>query len=302
MGTSHPGRSFLLGVAIHVVIAATWGFALVDPAVGDTLLLLELLTFIGTLALAPIGLWFRATRRAAVRASCLVAGLAVALFPAAQLSRLARSFTFDALARRSAPLVEAIRRYEAEVGSPPPDLESLVPRYLPRVPGTGLPAHARYEFEPGGCWGRSLRYDLGAGTDSEAHATFEALIDHRGEEALFLLVDPSLEFTVRQVDDDLPDQQPFDAALWARGGRARRSMIADVARRLAGEPSVLEAARRLLGVPDSDERLLPRWELTVFCGRAFQWDRFVYWPEESYPESVHGGTVERIGGWAYVHE
>ena len=32
------------------------------------------------------------------------------------------------------------------------------------------------------------------------------------------------------------------------------------------------------------------------------WDVFVFWPEGDYPTRIYGGTVERIGRWAYVHE
>jgi hypothetical protein len=32
------------------------------------------------------------------------------------------------------------------------------------------------------------------------------------------------------------------------------------------------------------------------------WDLFYYAPSESYPRSIQGGWVERIGRWAYVHE
>ncbi|MES2459571.1 MAG: hypothetical protein V4671_03250 [Armatimonadota bacterium] len=32
------------------------------------------------------------------------------------------------------------------------------------------------------------------------------------------------------------------------------------------------------------------------------WDCFVFWPEKNYPRRMYGGSVERIGDWAYVHE
>ncbi len=32
------------------------------------------------------------------------------------------------------------------------------------------------------------------------------------------------------------------------------------------------------------------------------WDSFQYFPEKAYPERMAGGSVERIGDWAYVHE
>ncbi len=33
-----------------------------------------------------------------------------------------------------------------------------------------------------------------------------------------------------------------------------------------------------------------------------RWDMFVYYPQQNYPSLGHGGWLERIGEWAYVHE
>ncbi len=45
------------------------------------------------------------------------------------------------------------------------------------------------------------------------------------------------------------------------------------------------------------------WELRVHCGTGpLNWDSFFYWPTEQYPRHIYGGSVERIGNWAYVHE
>jgi hypothetical protein len=46
-----------------------------------------------------------------------------------------KKVAFDLLANRSISLVEAIRKYERELGSPPATLADLVPRFLPDVPG-----------------------------------------------------------------------------------------------------------------------------------------------------------------------
>lgn len=35
---------------------------------------------------------------------------------------------------------------------------------------------------------------------------------------------------------------------------------------------------------------------------ALDWDCFVYWPEGNYPAEMYGGSVDRIGDWAYVNE
>jgi len=44
------------------------------------------------------------------------------------------------------------------------------------------------------------------------------------------------------------------------------------------------------------------YELRVPCGYLLSFDVFVYWPQGDYPDYMYGGGVEKIGGWAYVHE
>lgn len=45
------------------------------------------------------------------------------------------------------------------------------------------------------------------------------------------------------------------------------------------------------------------WELRVLVSRGMiNWDVLVYWPTHEYPEQMHGGVVQRMGDWAYVHE
>lgn len=43
---------------------------------------------------------------------------------------------FRQLAVRSSELVDAIKRYERDSGAPPPNLQALVPKYLPEIPET----------------------------------------------------------------------------------------------------------------------------------------------------------------------
>jgi hypothetical protein len=45
------------------------------------------------------------------------------------------------------------------------------------------------------------------------------------------------------------------------------------------------------------------WVLYVDTPRGFlNWDMFVYFPKQNYPVTGYGGSLERIGTWAYVHE
>jgi hypothetical protein len=65
-------------------------------------------------------------------------GLIVLFLPTVWLATSLRSFGFRLAAIRARPLVEAVKRYEREIGTPPPTLETLVPKYLAAVPD-GLP-------------------------------------------------------------------------------------------------------------------------------------------------------------------
>jgi len=35
---------------------------------------------------------------------------------------------------------------------------------------------------------------------------------------------------------------------------------------------------------------------------GINFDRMFYWPCRTYPEALHGEPVEKMGGWAYLHE
>ena len=44
------------------------------------------------------------------------------------------------------------------------------------------------------------------------------------------------------------------------------------------------------------------WILSASVGWLMNFDRFLYFPNQQYPERGYGGTLERVGRWAYVHE
>lgn len=45
------------------------------------------------------------------------------------------------------------------------------------------------------------------------------------------------------------------------------------------------------------------WVLVVFTGGpGINFDKLMYFPNQRYPEVGHGGWIERIGAWGYVHE
>lgn len=46
-----------------------------------------------------------------------------------------------------------------------------------------------------------------------------------------------------------------------------------------------------------------RWVLYVFTPHGgINFDAMLYFPDQNYPQHGHGGWLERIGDWAYVHE
>jgi hypothetical protein len=45
------------------------------------------------------------------------------------------------------------------------------------------------------------------------------------------------------------------------------------------------------------------WVLfSVVSTGILNWDQFMYFPQQNYPTVGHGGWIERVGEWAYVHE
>lgn len=298
-----------LGVGLLVVVlAALWqAFGL-----GDTLWLL-LLSFLGSaawLGVALLGLSLPLTRASCLRALAFLLPFIPAVAAALPASRAARPIAFARLARRSQPLVEAICEYSAEQGRPPESLQALVPQYLERVPGTGLPAYPQYDYEilSYNKWSTHLIwYDLGS-REGRGRIDPWSSIDGDLDHAILALWVKG-EYVLHMNADRMPVAvawKPFDPESWARGGPARTSMTQDVVHRLQWDaPPTLDAAVELLGPPDGERWLgTTPWELWVSCG-AFpfiNFDVFVYWPTEEYPDYMHGGWVERIGRWAYVHE
>ena len=132
------------------------------------------------------------------------AAVLLSLYLGSNLGSRVRMAAFQRLAERSASLVQAVRSYEVQHGTPPPDLAALVPKFLPAIPGTGLAAYPSYEY-------------------------------------------------------------------------------------LAGEK-----AARFDGNP---------WVLVVSTpSGGINFDTFMYFPLQNYPETGYGGSLERVLDWAYVHE
>ena len=109
---------------------------------------------------------------------------------------------FQRLAVRSQPLVTAIEEFAGHEGRLPTTLQELIPRYLTKIPDTGMPAFPEYRYST-----ETSRWD--------------------------------------------------------------------------GNP----------------------WVLYVDCtAGGINFDMFLYFPKQNYPQEGYGGWLEKIENWAYVHE
>lgn len=88
----------------------------------------------------------RGVARVVVVACVAYASVAAILIPLGEKLKLS---AFARAANAAEPLVQAIHRFEDEHGHPPAELDELVPRYLGRIPGTGIPAFPQFEFDSG---------------------------------------------------------------------------------------------------------------------------------------------------------
>lgn len=109
------------------------------------LLLMATAAFFGFFG-AILGLAFKKTRRAAALFGlCSVIYLPVFVW-SLRIGDRVRMNAFYHLAERSRPLIDAIRAFEQKTGRPPESLSSLVPDFIPSVPGTGMGAYPEYRY------------------------------------------------------------------------------------------------------------------------------------------------------------
>lgn len=217
-----------------------------------------------------------------------------------------RSLSFRVLAWRSEPLVAAIHAFQHEHGAPPPSLVALVPGYLSAVPATGMQAYPDYEYSVfRASSSRAMHwYDLGnrQGAKVEGLAVWDAGdFDH----AIMILITDHADTVIEVEIDRLPtvsEELPFDKAAWT--SRVDRiAMARDVELAIKPVGRTLGDVVETLGPPAGSSLLArPEWELKVGCGEALKFDRFVYWPSETYPAAMYGGSTRRIGDWAYIDE
>lgn len=79
----------------------------------------------------------------------LIVGLVTHEYIRGFLLRDARSQAMQETMQRGEPIIAAIKRYIVETGKPPPTLQTLVPRYLKRLPDAGPMALKIEGYEKG---------------------------------------------------------------------------------------------------------------------------------------------------------
>jgi hypothetical protein len=216
-----------------------------------------------------------------------------------------RRILFQEAAIRAEPIIEAITAYTSTVGNPPHALVDIVPRYMEKLPVTGLQACNSFEY-------RSLThkqalfvwYDLGS-RQGQAFSGRSRYRDGDPDHAILMLALDSQDKITSATIDRLPKgREPldFESARWkAREDRIEMALALADSYRLHGMPrSVFEP---LLGLPDGSRvaQSAP-WELRVNCSMGLlNHDAFVYWPTEKYPEHLYGGKTESVGRWVYIH-
>jgi hypothetical protein len=305
-------RWWLIAALIPVALA---GAELAQSRLGFSFLLPGL-GLLGLCALGILGLpimLFRSWRlgrpyiRALLGPATVTTVAFVGLMVAMHWSWPLRRGLFARAADNGVPLVDAIRAFEHANGRPPEALSELVPAHLPSIPGTGLLKYPKFEYErfadPGGSL---VWWDMGSRNGASISGLWEYTDGDLSHAILVLELNGSDVVTSARADR-MPasvDERPFSAERWRADSQQRLQMVHDMAHghRLRGMRR--QAVEEIFG-PPSGRRVLrdAAWELRIPCSLGIlNWDVFFYWPSERYPERIYGGSTERIGRWAYVHE
>lgn len=139
----------LFGVALQWYAVSPIGYGGQFLLWGSAFVVMPLCSAVALVPLSLAGLLIRKLRRLSLTWMVIAAVSLPVLFVGLRCSGRVRMSAFHGLAERSRVLVEAVRRYDADHGRPPASLEALVPRYLPEVPSTGMPAYPEYEYSAG---------------------------------------------------------------------------------------------------------------------------------------------------------
>ncbi len=133
------------------------------PKLLSTFVVLPLLVSVLAVPAAATACLFARTRRVALQVLIGSTIFAAIVFVSFRVGKAVRTAAFESLARRSAPLITAIKAYEQAHDAPPPTLDVLVPDYLPAIPTTGMKAYSHYAYavgENGSLNGNPWRLDV----------------------------------------------------------------------------------------------------------------------------------------------
>jgi hypothetical protein len=152
-----------VGIALSAIIGAVTALAAYYP-IGSVLPRTFILRPVGTIILtgfvgisvvvAGIAYSVLARRWRPFFLSFIASSVTVSSFYLAMYSHgYLRVHAFHLLEARSAVLVNAIQKYEQDLGHPPQALADLVPSYLTEIPRTGMSSYPEYDFArgPGYC-------------------------------------------------------------------------------------------------------------------------------------------------------
>ncbi len=249
---------------------------------------------------------FRKTRRVAAFLIIGCLAYSFAALPCFKIGNIVRMKGFERLAERSAPLVNSIHEYERSHGKPPAKLEHLVPEFLPAVPETGMGAYPDYKYEVFSNSKSTLAwYDLGSREGRKIKDPGRIPEGDPGHAVAAFTFNAENEIIGAKLDrmPEDHDQIAFDRDLWLQK-KSRIEMIRSLPEVLNMEGMSSGDLIEFLGEPDGQKvTLRAPWELSVHCpASGIRWNLFFYWPTGNYPEHAYGGSVKRIGDWAYIYE
>ena len=151
-------RELLLSIAFAVSAVGYFPLSqwLTTTPVGTDFLLQSQIFYLLLLSVSVLGfpvlmvcLFFQRTRRRALILLGLTAVYIPCCFIGVILGHKVRMNGMQAFTVRSQLLIAAIKDYERDHSKVPVSLEELVPKYLPRVPSTGMMAYPDYRYHIG---------------------------------------------------------------------------------------------------------------------------------------------------------
>lgn len=104
---------------------------------------------LGALALVPIfliAMCFKSQRAFSARGLALSIAVIIGVLCSGKATGWVRHHCFEQMTVRARPLLAAIEAYQKQHGSPPCNLDVLVPKYLPKIPDTGMAAYPNFNY------------------------------------------------------------------------------------------------------------------------------------------------------------